>query len=141
MTASSLKSCRDTQRWVIKVTRGSYVEFNVTSFHVGQWSCLNDTFVVIRDGLNSSDSILAALCHKQKQFPVTVRSSGNALSVEAVNKWKGLSFKALYQTFSLNQGGKKTDFLPRIYYNQLLFVSSLQGLYEGLFNENLLLSC
>lgn len=135
LTASIRTLCRDTQRWEIKATRRSYVEFNITSFDVGQWSCLNDTFLVIRDGLNSSDSILASLCYKQEKFPITVRSSGNALSVEAVNKWKGLSFKALYQTFSLNQGGKK-----HIFYWVFIIISSyrsvrLQGPYESLFKE------
>lgn len=103
------------------------MELNITSFDVRQWSCLNDTFIVIRDDWNSSGSVLAALCYKHDNFPITVRSSGNAMSVEAVNKWKGLSFNARYQVYDLNRGGKKTDFFPLIYVNHLLSVCSLQA--------------
>ncbi|KAL9985493.1 hypothetical protein ACROYT_G007907 [Oculina patagonica] len=97
-------SCKSQQRWEIKAPHGTYVELNISSFDVRQWSCLNDTFLVIRDDLNSSGSVLTVLCYKHDNFPITVRSSGNAMSVEAVNKWKGLSFNARYQVYDLNRG-------------------------------------
>lgn len=88
------------------------MELNITSFEAERWSCLNDTFLVIRDGLYRSSSVLAGLCHKHVNFPVIVRSSGNVVSVEAVNKSKGFSFKANYQAHDLNRGGKRADYFP-----------------------------
>ena len=82
------------------------MELNITRFDAGQWSCLKETFVVIRDGLDSSGNVLAVLCHKHDSFPTTLRSSANAVSVEIVNKRKEFTFKARYQAYDLNRGGK-----------------------------------
>lgn len=119
-SSPSLVRCENYRQWNIKAPPGTYLELTFDSFHVGQTFCFSNRFIGIRDGLESSSSILATLCDKPQNFPFPLRSSGNTMSVEMFGRWKGARFKARYQAIDFNTGGKTTTLCNNLYRMNLI---------------------